>query len=331
MITCCYNQQEVVGDAFRAMLAQDYHPLEIVISDDCSQDETYTVLQRIAADYAGPHKIVLNRNPRNLGIAAHIDRVTELASGEFIVGGAGDDVSLPDRVSRFAEAWIASNRQALVIHGACILLDNDGGDRQVARPPAAIRKTPSPIQFVQQGMYVIGANMGWSKQLNAHFGPVARHALVEDHVLPFRAALLGQIAYIDEPLVRKRPGGMADLAVPENGHDSLFGLYLKELPWKIADLRQFRSDLDRVDRKDKKRILKVVRRTEALHKMEYRMAKAGFGRRLSMFPGEAVRSIWNGHRTRLKRALYYAAAPLSTWLIDRKMRRSDISGQAPAT
>lgn len=324
MITCCYNQQDVAGAAFEAMLAQDYSPLEIIISDDCSQDGTFAVLQAIAAAYKGPHKVVLNRNSRNLGIAAHFDRVTELASAEFIVGGAGDDLSLPHRVRQFAEAWLASGKRAHVIHGPCIMLNEAGTRAGIAHPPPQMCRTPEPAEFARNYLYVIGANMGWTRYLLERFGPVSRHALVEDHVLPFRAALIGEIAYIDEPLVLKRPGGVANLAVAQNGFDALFGLHLKELPWKLGDYRQFEADLEHVDRPDKDKILASVRRRAALHAMEYRMATAGPAGRLAALPGAIAIAVARGDRHYLKRALLYAGAPLSHRWIDRRMARNRV-------
>ena len=54
--------------AIEGAFAQTYQPLEILLSDDCSPDGTYRVMQEMAAAYAGPHRVILNRNPKNLGI-----------------------------------------------------------------------------------------------------------------------------------------------------------------------------------------------------------------------------------------------------------------------
>ena len=64
-----YNQEHYVGEAIASILAQDYSPLEIILSDDCSTDNTFMVMQQAAKIYSGPHKIVLNRNLINLNLA----------------------------------------------------------------------------------------------------------------------------------------------------------------------------------------------------------------------------------------------------------------------
>lgn len=322
----CHNQRDVIGDAIAGALSQDYSPLEILVSDDASGDDSLEVICRTVAGYAGPHRITINRNARNRGIAGHYDYISEIAAGELIVCADGDDISLPTRVRRFADAWLASgavpDARAAMIHGPCLKLDGAGREQAVVRPPPAARTTPAPIAFIDDYLYVMGANFAWTKALHRRFGPLAGHALIDDHVLPFRASLTGGIVYVDEPLVRKRPGGMADLAVAETGYDALFGLHLKELPWKIGDYRQFEADLTHVDRPDRPALLAAARARRARYEMEYRMAKAGGAGRLAMLPGELLRAVRRRDRHWLKRAILYAGAPATTALLDARMRRA---------
>ena len=55
----------------------------IPLSDDASPDGTFAVMQAMAAAYAGPHRVVLNRNARNRGLIGHLNRVMELAGGRL--------------------------------------------------------------------------------------------------------------------------------------------------------------------------------------------------------------------------------------------------------
>src|SRR5918997_5688988 len=100
-----YNHERFVREAVRGALAQTYSPLQIVISDDCSQDRTFEIIEEEVAGYEGPHQVLLNRNSRNLGLGGHVNRVMELAQGKLIVAAAGDDVSLPTRTEEFVRAW----------------------------------------------------------------------------------------------------------------------------------------------------------------------------------------------------------------------------------
>ena len=98
-----YNQAHFVREAIDGALAQTYSPLEIIFSDDCSTDETFTIMSEAAANYRGPHKIILNRNEQNRGVGAHVNRAFSLANGEWIVTAASDDISNPGRCARVVE------------------------------------------------------------------------------------------------------------------------------------------------------------------------------------------------------------------------------------
>ena len=100
-ILLAYKQENYIEDAVKGALSQTYSPLEIILSDDNSPDNTYNVMKRIVDEYDGPHRIILNRNPENLGLVQHYNRVVfELSHGDLLVIAAGDDISRPDRALR---------------------------------------------------------------------------------------------------------------------------------------------------------------------------------------------------------------------------------------
>ena len=51
-----YNQEDYIREAVQGALAQAYEPLEIILSDDCSSDRTYQIMQEMAVVYRGPHQ-----------------------------------------------------------------------------------------------------------------------------------------------------------------------------------------------------------------------------------------------------------------------------------
>src|SRR5258708_29983030 len=103
-----YNQEPFIRQAVLGAFAQTYSPLQIILSDDCSSDRTFDIMAEMAAAYRGPHEVVLNRNPKNVGLVAHINRVVQLTRGELLVVSAGDDISLPHRTTATWESWEAT-------------------------------------------------------------------------------------------------------------------------------------------------------------------------------------------------------------------------------
>lgn len=84
-----YKQEEIVKRAINSLLAQKDYIYEICVSDDCSPDHTWDVLQQYSRDYPGLFK--LNRNEKNLGIFENIEKTWSMVTGDLVFGIAGDD------------------------------------------------------------------------------------------------------------------------------------------------------------------------------------------------------------------------------------------------
>lgn len=196
-----YNQEKLIADAMHAALAQDYGHLEIIVSDDCSTDGTWKVIQSIADQYRGPHKLRLVRNESNMGIGPHVSNVGMLASGELLVVAAGDDFSVPERVSRVVDAWVAHGRAEGALHSAVRVrqADSDGGS--ISKGAGADPEKATLEYFAKnhfRGLF-FGAAAAYTKGLFTRFPPLT--APFEDVALTFRALLIGKVMYVDAVLV----------------------------------------------------------------------------------------------------------------------------------
>ena len=92
-----YNQEKYIREAVEGAFAQTYDPLEIILSDDCSTDRTFEIMEEMALAYKGPHKILIRKSPVNRGLGLHILDVSELMNGHYVIVAGGDDISLPHR------------------------------------------------------------------------------------------------------------------------------------------------------------------------------------------------------------------------------------------
>lgn len=205
-----FNQETYIAEAVRGAFAQTYQPLQIILSDDCSTDGTFSVLQTLTHEYSGPHTVVLNRNHRNLGLGGHINRIMELAQGELVVGAAGDDISLPERTEHIYGAWELSGRKATSIYSAYRLISDDGvilRDEYLNHVPCAeARREPGTLLDYIRTMkpLVAGCTHSWSRRLFSDFGPLRDGIMFEDMALSFRSVAIGGVYFIGEPLVLYR-------------------------------------------------------------------------------------------------------------------------------
>lgn len=194
-----YNQEQFIRQAIEGAFAQTYQPLEIIVSDDCSTDGTFEVVQATAAEYRGSHAVRLNRNDRNLGIVGHVNRVFAMARGCLIVAAAGDDVSLPNRVEALVELWSANDRKP---DGLCSgYIAASGTTERYLSPPGHVT-LESHCRQATSG--VLGATAAWTKVLIGGWPSLPVDGLVEDRVLTLRALFGGGVAVVDKPLVWSR-------------------------------------------------------------------------------------------------------------------------------
>jgi glycosyltransferase involved in cell wall biosynthesis len=102
---CCtaYNQERLICDALEGMLAQQTRfPVEIVVGNDASTDDTAAVVRGYVARYPG--RVRLLDFDRNLGVSANMQRTLAECSGEYIAICDSDDVPThPEKLQRQAD------------------------------------------------------------------------------------------------------------------------------------------------------------------------------------------------------------------------------------
>lgn len=87
-----YNSSDTIVDTMQSVLNQTYDAIELVVVDDCSQDNTWEVIAGIKESYTGTKTISLYKNEKNLGMVGNWNHCMELCQGEFIKLLCADDL-----------------------------------------------------------------------------------------------------------------------------------------------------------------------------------------------------------------------------------------------
>lgn len=214
-----YNQERFIREAVEGAFAQTYQPLEIILSDDCSPDRTYEIMQEMAAGYDGPHRVAARQNKENLGLIGHINKIIETVSTDIVVVAAGDDISHPLRTSVLVAAFQADTSIMAVLSDVDIIGEASGAN--VSAPYEAEFITSEAIIY-NGGGAGIGASYAYRKPCFLWPGVLPNGIISEDRLLPLRAILLGRVCWVHKPLVRYRRS--------ENG---LVGKLRREQKWAI--------------------------------------------------------------------------------------------------
>jgi glycosyltransferase involved in cell wall biosynthesis len=106
-----YNGEATVADVARSVLAQDYGDVELVISDNASQDGTEEICRGLARD---DDRVAYHRQAENVGLLGNFAASVRLARGDFVRWIGHDDWIAPSYVSRCLEVFAADERLILV-------------------------------------------------------------------------------------------------------------------------------------------------------------------------------------------------------------------------
>lgn len=119
-----YNYARYLPEAIESVLEQDFQDYEVVIVDDCSQDESEAVIRRYAARDS---RIRFHFNRPNLGMVANWNYCLSLARGEYVQFLFGDD-KLADRQALAKMVRLLDTNQSAVLAAAARNIIDDNSE-----------------------------------------------------------------------------------------------------------------------------------------------------------------------------------------------------------
>ena len=202
-----YQEARRIGAAIESVLAQTLQPLEIIVVDDGSTDDTAAIADRYGAR-------VLQQ--RNAGISAARNRGIDEAAGEWIALLDADDAWLPERLAWLARA--AAARPDIGFGFSDYTVEENG----VPNAPSNLARTPQYI-----------AARGPARESALY--PISREALC--HALAVGNFLGTSTVFVRRDLVRQNDLRF-DETLPLRGADYQMSedveWYLRVLKWTDA-------------------------------------------------------------------------------------------------
>lgn len=95
-----YNAAAFLPESVGSVLAQTHRTLEVIVVDDGSTDSTTEVLEQIAERDV---RVRIAKQPRNLGLAATMNRGLDEAQTRWVVILDADDIEHPYGIERQLE------------------------------------------------------------------------------------------------------------------------------------------------------------------------------------------------------------------------------------
>lgn len=199
------NGERTLDTAVRSVLAQDYDRIELVISDNASDDGTEEVCRQFARS---DPRIRYIRQPHDIGLVPNFNAVLHAARGTYFRWIGDDDWLTPGYVSRCA-AVLAADPELVLVTTQQAHVEPDGSVETAPYDGTALRSS-EPVERFGEMLRLLNESR---LELDPLYGMLRRTTvarlprpimLFEDQVLAARLALAGPFAHVGDVLSYRR-------------------------------------------------------------------------------------------------------------------------------
>ena len=199
-----YNGERFIKYAIASVLTQTFTDWELIICDDCSNDNTAKIV-----DSFSDSRIRFYINPKNLGISANFNRCIEFSKGNYIYIFAQDDVMCSTNLEKKVKL-LNENPKVGMVYSNAYKIDEKG--EIVCKYWAGVHDE----DFVQDGSSYLKSSLFRNNAIccptvmvrkecyNKVGGYDLRLTFTLDFEMWMRIALHYNIAYLSEPLIYYR-------------------------------------------------------------------------------------------------------------------------------
>jgi teichuronic acid biosynthesis glycosyltransferase TuaG len=233
----CFRCGATIGRAVVSVAGQTQKPVEILLVDDASEDDTLSVLEELVCAYAGWVRVIALAH--NLGPAGARNAGWEAATQPYVAFLDADDSWHPEKI-RIQYGFMRDNPEIEISGHRCVWVRSDE-----IRPPVRNTITVTSISALHVifGTRFSTPTVMLKRSIPFRFEVTRRYA--EDvHLWRQVACASGRVARIESPLayMHKAPYGAsglsADMWAMEKGNlNSLRSLYkAKQINWMLFAL-----------------------------------------------------------------------------------------------
>lgn len=200
-----YNRATVLPETIESILGQTFSDFELIISDDCSPDDT----EKVCRDYAKrDSRIRYFRNEANLGMPGNLNVAIRRSRGRYIANLHDGDIFREDLLEKWKGALDRYPSAGLVANHYEYLDDHGRRTGRISRYYDSELIPGSRLladMMLMTGSPVHGTVMARRSAYEAvgEFDP--RFGIISDVDMWLRLAARFDLAIVPEPLIRLRP------------------------------------------------------------------------------------------------------------------------------
>ena len=209
IICLAFNHEKFVVETLNSVVEQNYQPIELIIVDDCSTDNTKLVINNWLLSHPEIQFIV---NEVNRGNTKSFNNALKFAKGEYIIDLAADDLIVPNGIELQINAFQNSKYKNIgVVYGNAEIINEDGSFNSYYFPVDADGKVISKrvtgniySSVLSTGDSICSVSALFKKSVFDFLEGYDETLDYEDLDSWIRASREYEFDFIDEVLVKKR-------------------------------------------------------------------------------------------------------------------------------
>lgn len=213
VVICTYNGEKYVKEQLESVLNQTILPTEIIISDDCSTDNTLKVINEVICDVTSVDVKVFANN-RNLKTIKNFENAISKTSGDWIFLSDQDDIWYERKIETMLEFAEKFPKTKLLFTNA-ELIDENGNLLEVKlwemwkfnshKQSNWLYYRNSFKSLVYNENYVTGATVMFSRNLLRKALPISvPYGYYHDAWLALHAAAIDGLSFLDVCTIKYR-------------------------------------------------------------------------------------------------------------------------------
>lgn len=143
VIMAVYNDAQYLGESIDSILGQTFSEFEFLIVDDCSTDESFSILEKYAAK---DERVKIFRHNQNRGLPYGLNELIREAKGKYIVRMDSDDVAESNRIKREIDVF-KENENVDFVFSDTSLITRNGVDLCKSWRPTSVKDIINALDF----------------------------------------------------------------------------------------------------------------------------------------------------------------------------------------
>jgi glycosyltransferase involved in cell wall biosynthesis len=206
---CTYNGARFLREQLQSLANQTLLPFEVIITDDCSTDNTFEIIQ----EFSNVLNIKYFQNEISLKVTKNFEKAISLCSGDIILMCDQDDLWHADKLAKIHQYFQENSDKVAVFSDADLV--NEKGESLNQNFWSVVRfheeqreqwKSEQAVEILLAGNRTAGCMMAFRKELRDSILPFPTHIpeMIHDNWVTIVAAMLDSLGMIEERLISYR-------------------------------------------------------------------------------------------------------------------------------